>query len=47
MYLIGRNTGQHLYVDVRGRKLTDLSIITDVLKAKPVGAFDEETQMLK
>ena len=45
--LCGRNTGQHLYVDVRGRKLTDLSIITDALKAKPVGYFNEETQMLE
>ena len=45
--LCGRNTGQHLYVDVRGRKLTDLSIITDALKAKPVGYFNEDTQMLE
>ena len=45
--LLGRNTGQHLYVDVRGRQMTDLSILTDMLKAKPVGVFDPETQSLK
>ena len=44
---IGQNNGQHLYVDVRGRQMTDLSILTDVLKAKPVGVFDPETGSLK
>jgi len=44
--LCGRNSGQHLYVDVRGRKTTDLSIITDVLKSKPVGVLDTTTDTL-
>jgi len=41
--LCGQNSGQHLYVDVRGRKTTDLTIITDVLKSKPVGVLDTAT----
>ena len=48
LFLIsGENSGQHLYVDVRGRQMTDLSILTEPLKGKPVGVFDPETGGLK
>ena len=33
-------------MDVRGRQMTDLSILTEVLKAKPVGVFDPESGTL-
>ena len=35
--LCGKNTGQHLFIDVRGRKETDLNLLTTPMYPKPVG----------
>ena len=35
--LCGKNSGQHLFVDVRGRKETDLNLLTTPMYPKPVG----------
>ena len=35
--LCGKNSGQHLFVDVRGRKETDLNVLTTPMYPKPVG----------
>lgn len=35
--LCGKNSGQHLFVDVRGRKETDINLLTSPTYPKPVG----------
>ena len=35
--LCGKNSGQHLFVDVRGRKETDINVLTTPMYPKPVG----------
>lgn len=35
--LCGKNSGQHLFIDVRGRKETDINLLTTPLYPKPVG----------
>ena len=35
--LCGKNSGQHLFVDVRGRKETDINLLTTPVYPKPVG----------
>ena len=44
--LCGKNTGQHLFVDVRGRKETDINVMTTPLYPKPIGksSSDESTK---
>ena len=39
--LCGENTGQHMYVDVRGRSETNLNILTMPIFPKPVGVHNE------
>ena len=43
-YLVsGSNSGQHLFVDVRGRKETDLNILTSPLYPKTVGRNESDS----
>jgi len=42
--LCGNNSGQHLYVDVRGRSETNLNLLTMPLFPKPVGVHNETDQ---
>ena len=39
--LCGNNSGQHIYVDVRGRSETNLNILTMPIFPKPVGVHNE------
>ena len=39
--LCGNNSGQHLYVDVRGRSETNLNLLTMPILPKPVGVHNE------
>jgi len=42
--LCGNNSGQHLYVDVRGRSETNLNLLTMPIFPKPVGVHNETDQ---
>ena len=39
--LCGDNSGQHMYVDVRGRSETNLNILSMPVFPKPVGVHNE------
>jgi len=39
--LCGNNSGQHLYVDVRGRKETNLNVLSMPILPKPVGVHNQ------
>ena len=39
--LCGNNSGQHIYVDVRGRSETNLNLLTMPIFPKPVGVHNE------